>query len=158
MGKTDTSARTYTSDNGLVIPIIFVNAMLIASIQTDTTGQPKPPRIKVNVAGSERYEENTDDPEYVERIAEWRSAQKMKTMRSVIALGTTIPADPAWVAEFGSIMPDQSPQALRVFWLLSQLSNDEAGELFEAIMSQSMPTEKGLELSGARFPSDDQRD
>lgn len=158
MGKLDTQARTFATDGGLTIPLLFVNAMLIASIQSDISDKPKPPRVKVDLAGQSRYEENTDDPEYVERIDEWRSAQKIKTMRSLFALGTNIPPDAAWIAEFGSLMPDQSPQSLRVFWLLTQLTNDEAGELLEAIMSQSMPTEKGLELSAARFQSGDQRD
>lgn len=157
MGKLDTQAHTYTADSGLVIPLLFVNAMLIAAIQSDLTGQPKPPIVTVELAGRQQREENTDDPEYVERITEWRSAQKIKTMRSLFALGTNIPADPQWVRDYGSLMPDQSAQALRVFWLLTRLTNDESGELLEAIMSQSMPTEKGLELAGARFPSDDQR-
>lgn len=158
MGKLNTQARTYTADSGLCIPLQFVNAMLIAAIQADLTGQPKPPIVVVNLAGREQREENTDNPEYIERIDEWRSAQKIKTMRSLFALGTNIPADPEWVRDYGSLMPDNSAQSLRVFWLLTRLTNEEAGELLEAIMSQSIPTEKGLELAAVRFPSDDQRD
>lgn len=155
MGKLDVENRTYTTDNGLKIVMTPVSGMLLGAMSTDETGKPTVPITEVTLAGTKRLQENPDDPAYAERLETWEKGRSMLMMRYVFAKGTNIPPDPTWIEEMGSYIPNPTNTNLRVYWLFEQLTNDEASELFETIMSLSMPTEKGLALSADRFQSSD---
>lgn len=155
MGKLDVENRTYTAESGLVIPLKKISYMLIGAAQTDQTGMPTPPILEVSIAGSKRVMENPDDPGYKDRLRDWNNAQNMRLMRLVFAQGTNIPADPQWVDEMQGFIPNPTPTNVRVYWLFTQLTDDESQELFEAIMSMTLPTEKGMTAANDRFQGND---
>lgn len=156
MGKLNTVDKTWTTDGGIVLPLTKVPAVLIATAQTDLTGQPKPPIIQVEIAGRKQSEENTADPEYLLRIEEWRGERNVRLMRTVLAFGVkNIEPDPAWIEEYGNFLPNGTKTNMRVYWIMSILSDEEATQIVEDIIGMSQVTPKGLTAAAETFPSDD---
>lgn len=155
MGTLNIEERTYTADCGIVIPLLPVSAMMIAAMQSDLTDHPKPPVVEVQLGGQKRLIENADDPAYLERTKQWADDRDMKMIRFMLATGTNLTPDKEWIDRMESFIPNPTPDNLRVYWLMSRLTTEETNDLFEKIMSITMPTEKGIALSSERFPRED---
>lgn len=154
MGVLLVEERTYTAASGVVIGMKPISAVLIAMIDADITGKPQVPIIEVSIAGSaKRAVENPDDPAYKASLDEYQNAKGMRMMRFVFSQGTVVEADPAWVEATAPFFADNRPSVMRVNWLFSVLTFEEAQELMEGIISLTTPTEKGLALATDQFPS-----
>jgi len=120
----------------------------------DMTDHPHPPIMEVTLGSQKRVMENANDPVFLERVKQWDDARNTAMIRFVLALGTNAPPDSVWVERFSQFIPNPTADNMRVYWLLAQLTNDEANDIFEKIMSLTVPTEKGMAASADRFPSE----
>lgn len=153
MGTLNTEEKTYTTDSGIVIPLVPVPYLLIAAMQTDMTDHPRPPVVEVTLGTQKRVVENADDPTFLERVKEWDNARNMAMIRFVLAVGTNLPPEFDWVERYAAFVPNPTADNMRVYWLLSKLGNDEANDLFEHIMAMTAPTEKGIATAANTFQS-----
>lgn len=122
--------------------------------------KPKVPVVEVHINGHTAKETNPHDPEYLEQVAAWQRAKANANYTTIFGLGIVddVPKDLAKL--YMSMLPDATPGDLRAFWATSVvgINTDECNALIERIVGQTMPTEKGLELSSERFQGDDKRD
>lgn len=120
-----------------------VNALVLQMIQNQ--GKPGVPKIETTIGGKyKQVEDNPNDPNYQQALAEWRNESGIRVGRYLFSVGVKGQPPEAFVLEHAEFFPDASASDLKYLWVASQVPNEDIGALCEAIMSQTIPTEKGL--------------
>jgi len=151
-------ARTWTSPTtGIALSLRPVSAGLMSKIQSDRRGKPTIPTTRVNygttTAPEWGSEPNPDDLTYKDALEAWQSAQSTKVAIYVISAGVQVDVPPEFAAEIAEWDENPSPSELKYFYITKIIPSDELGDLTNAILSQTVPTEDGIAQATAAFPS-----
>lgn len=151
------SVRTFTTSKGVVWPLQGIPAMLIRQLVTDEKGKPLPPIVDVNYGKKTVKESNPLDPAYKEALKEWEVQHNARIMIFVLTRGVKRNPDKAaleWLTEF---FPASTDSERKYAWILESMEGDiEAGEMMNAILGITTPTERGIRDAEAIFPGDGQ--
>jgi len=149
-------ARTWTSPiTGIVLRLQPVSAGLMSKIQSDRRGKPTIPTQRVNygttTAPEWGTELNPDDPNYKDALETWQSTQSTKVAIYVISTGVLIDVPPEFASEIAEWDDTASLAELKYFYITKIIPSDELGDLTNAILSQTVPTEDGIAQATAGF-------
>ena len=153
------SEHTYTTKSGVALELRQISAIFIRRMQRDTWGKPQPPIVESRVGPKKVIvrETNQDDPEYKAALALWNEEHNERMLIYVMARGIVNEPSAEDIERIRSFFPGETADGLKYAWLLEMMSDEEVGELSQAIMGLSIPTEKGIADAEARFPGDGER-
>lgn len=165
--------RTHTFSNGKTVTIQPVSAALAYALQENVPGKPdmpKPPVVNVAPPGEPReMEPNPDHPyfkwqldQYEKDMAAWQQKGQMQSMRFILDKGVIDEPPDGWEAYVVDYVNTDEPltkPVIKYYWLLSFMVDPSEMESFaEKLISQTMPTEKGIGDSLEIFHADGERD
>lgn len=157
--NTSDAQRSYTTPNtGRTFTLRPLNSFHLAYISSDTSGRPKPPVVQVGRGKRRRYEENPDDPGYVQRLKQWESQREIKGMMYVFAKGVADEPSEDELDDLRGFFPNANDSELKYLWVTGLIDDSEAMGLMEAIVGQTDITKGGLNDSAERFPGDGERE
>jgi len=155
----DAKARTWTSPStGIVLKLTPVSSALVNKIQSDRRGKPSMPLVTVNYARQgdpPQYaqEPNPEDLIYKECLEDWRNGNQTRMSMYVFGMGVDIDVPQSFIDGIAEYDDTKSPSELRYFYLTAIIPAPEWGDLTNAILSQTVPTEAGIADATAGFPS-----
>lgn len=118
-------------------------------------GKPRIPMKEVLILGKHKQmEANPNDPGYLALLAEWEGNQRINTLIYVFTIGVKGKPDDEFVEEQRPFFPDAKDTLMKYLWVSSKLPDQDIDKLAEAIIGQSLPTQKGLEQSAESFRSE----
>lgn len=164
-------SKIYTLPTGDEIEIKPVNALAIQHLSTVKGGMPKrplPPRVQVGTKknGKPRYELNPDDPDYKQalidhqtQVKNWENEKNLKLVQYILDRGVATEPPIEYLNDNQAYLSDMTDGEIKYFWLIDSLSDEqELQDLTEFIMSQTVPTEEGVEEAMSTFHADGERD
>lgn len=152
--------HTYTTQSGVVFELRPVSAVLLRRMERDTHGKPTPPIVETEVGPKKvkQREVNPDDPDYKLALAEWDESHKERMLVYLFAHGIVNGPSPDEMDALREYLPGEKAEGIKYAWVLEMLSNDqEIADLAQAIMGQSVPTDKGIRAAEDRFQGDGER-
>lgn len=153
--RVDPVRGVFLASNGNVIPLSGkeINYLILQQIQNQ--GKPAIPKREVTIGGKyKQVEENPQDPAYLKALEDWHSETGIRAGRYLFTVGVKGQPDAAFWEEYADFFPDATTSEKKYLWVCSLVPNDDLPRLIEAIMGQTMPTEKGLEQSAESFRSE----
>lgn len=148
----DAARQTFVASDGSEVPLTGkrINQFMLERLKNQ--GKPTIPMKEVTLLGKHRQmEANPNDPGYLARLAEWESESGINAMMYILTLGVkgAPPAD--FIEDQRTFFPDASDNMFKYLWVTSLVPDDDVEALAEAIISFSLPTEKGLQDAADSF-------
>jgi len=149
---------TYELPSGTVIKLKPVNAMKLRAISNRKEGKPQPPVKEVRRAGKTKMEVDFYDPEYKEKLQEWKDEQNDEVMKFLInraidgQVGDYVD-DPEYLMELEEetalLFGDYYRQGdIKYTWIITEITEpDELSDFMDAVMAINNITEEGLRES-----------
>lgn len=154
---TDFEHRQFVTRTGVRLTLKPLPKLVLDRLYSDQHGKPKVPIVEVTVGGKfKTMQENPDDPDYLEQLAKWEQDKS----RRILYYGMTngIEEDPPqeFVDEYRVYFPGETLAGLKYIWIVSMLGaeGEDVELLSEAIVSQTVATEKGIKSAEDSFQSD----
>lgn len=159
MDKNDYQARSYTTRQGVTIPLRPIPSMIIKQLNADTSGKPKPPVVETTVGTKKIKEINEHDPDYKAALQTWENDKNERMMIYVISRGVCMEPTAQDIERLHEVAPGLTETRLKFTWVLEWLEDErEMAELMIVIMGQTSPTEQGIRDAESTFQGDDQQD
>lgn len=114
-------------------------------------GKPSIPMKEVTILGKHKQmEANPNDPGYLALKKEWEDNQRISTLIYVFTIGVKGKPDDEFIADQRPFFPDMNDTEMKYLWVCSLVPDEDIDKLADAIIGQSLPTQKGLD-SAANF-------
>lgn len=118
-------------------------------------GKPRIPQKEVNIMGKHKQlEANEQDPGYLALLKEWQDNQNVRVMRYIFTVGTNATPPEEFIAAQAEFFPDATETDLKYLYVASLIPDSDIEKFTEAVLGQSMPTEKGLQAAANSFQSE----
>jgi len=153
--------REYTTRSGVTLILRPVPWLAFQRLEIEwEKKRPRVPVVQVEIGdGQFREEENPDSPEYQEALTQWENQKGTAVSEYFFIAGIANKPDEEFLELHREVFPEATDNQLKAMWVSSVVEPDEAGDLIDSIMSQTMATEKGIAEAKASFPgANDQRD
>lgn len=130
-----------------------VSSLILERIGNE--GKPRIPLIEVTVLTKKTVEYHPQDAGYVAALAEWEQDARIKTMRYMYTMGVKTPDIPEeFIEDHRSYFPNATAQDMKYLYIASLIPDEDIEKFTEAVMGQTMPTQKGTEEAADSFRSD----
>lgn len=150
--------RTFKSKTGEVLPLRTIPAMIVRQLYADEGGKPEIPMVDVTIAKRTIKQANDKDPDYLKALDKWEEDRGFRIMVYILTRGVCVDPGKQDIERLREFFPSSSLAQLKYAWILELLQDDdEAGDLMDAILGQTVPTEGGIEQAEAAFPGEDQQ-
>lgn len=107
--------------------------------------KPRIPMKEVVLLGKHKQMEATpNDPAYLALLAEWEARQNIAVMIYLFTVGVKGKPSDEFIEEYRVLFPDAKDTLMKYLWVCSQMPDDDANLLREAIMGKTLPTTEGL--------------
>lgn len=153
----DYEQHQFVTRDGTRLTLQPIPKMILERLYSDQNGKPKPPVVEVVIGGQfARKETNPDDPAYKQALEEWRAQKSMRILKYGLVHGVVENPPTTFIQEYIEYFPDESEAGMKYLWILSLLGSE--GEdirlISEAVVGQTAPTDKGIEIATDSFPRD----
>jgi len=138
----------FITPDGVVLELKQLNTLVLMHVFSPNRGKPKPPKIKVRLAGGhERYEDHAEDEAYLERVAEWQTGHSLQGLMFLFNYGILNMPPPEFHDQIADLYDEGlSTKDVKFLWVAGLAEKPQTQEaLIEAIMGLSVPTEEGLD-------------
>lgn len=114
-----------------------------------------PLKVVTLLGKHQQLEANPNDPGYLTLLKEWNSEQNIANLVYLFNVGIKGQPPSEFVEEQTEFFPEADRKTMKYLWVASQLPDEDINTLSEAILGQSLPTEKGLAQSADSFRRQD---
>lgn len=152
--------RTYTTRAGVTLKLRPISSMVIYQLQNDKWGMPQPPIVTVKLGPNAKpsKQTNPDDPEYKEALEAWQRERGNRFVKYVWDRGILDKCPKEDSERLREFLPGGTEADIHYTWICEQLADDdEIGELTDAIIGQTAPTEAGIAEAEATFPGNSEQ-
>lgn len=152
------AAKTFTTHDGIVLPIKPVSLMASRALANDPTGKPAIPvkRVMYGDPSNPVWGEEAvpTDPIYLEALQAWQARNNDRMMVYICATGVDVEVPQAYRDQQAEFFPDRSPNEIKYFYVTSLLNAADTAELMAVLTGQTGPTEEGVQRAQADFQRD----
>lgn len=148
---------TYDLPSGKTITLKPIPPFLIHAVVSNNHNAPKPPVVTFERKGKKVYEENPDDPKYLERLEKFEEEKNLRLLQLIFTEGIVESVDSVLEgSELENVVDltqmvfgnEYTQRQLKYIWITTELPNEsDLTDLQEAIQSLSMPTDESIEES-----------
>lgn len=154
-----TAIEGFQFEDGTLVHLRPIPPLVVNFITTSEAGKPQPPRVPIQRRGVTKMEPNPDDPAYQQALAAWGAAKEQRLLKLFVERGVREDVPPEVVEQYAQYLPDGADISdIKFLWLADKMPTAQAVERFvEAVVSQTLATEKGIAESEAAFPNHGER-
>lgn len=123
-----------------------INSLVLERISND--GKPRIPMVEVTLVGKHKQlEAHPHDEGYLALLAEWEEGRRVLVLRYLFLMGVKDEPDQEFIDDQRQFFPNASAADMKYLYIASLIPDDDIDTFMEAVMGQTMATQKGLETS-----------